>query len=85
MLNIYLLYLRWACFSTRIGARDHNASVANLLEQLESVRETRPQLGNFLDVWQASRQPCPLYVPELEPEPGPQPLESHLRSEDVLP
>jgi len=85
VLNIYLLYLRWACFSTRIGARDHNASVANLLEQLESVRETQPHLGNFLDVWQASRQPCPLYVPELESEPGPQPLESHLRSEDVLP
>jgi hypothetical protein len=26
-----------------------------------------------------------LYVPEPEQEPGPQPPESHLRSEDVLP
>ena len=85
VLNIYLLYLRWAYFSTRIGARDHNASVANLLEQLEKVREMQPQLGDFVDAWQASRQPCPLYVPEPEPEPGPQPPESHLRSEDVLP
>ncbi|MFO1428588.1 MAG: hypothetical protein U1F76_00375 [Candidatus Competibacteraceae bacterium] len=85
VLNLYLLYLRWAYFSTRIGAHDHNASIANLLEQLENVRETQPQLGDFVDAWQASRQPCPLYVPEPEPEPGPQPPESHLRSEDVLP
>ena len=85
VLNIYLLYLRWAYFSSRISARDHNASVANLLEQLESVRETQPRLGDFLDAWQASRQPCPRYVPEPEVEPGPQPPESHLRSEDVLP
>ena len=84
VLNIYLLYLRWAYFSTRINVHDHNASIANLLEQLESVRDLQPHLGDFLDALQASGQSCPLYVPEPEPQPGPQPPESHLRSEDVL-
>ena len=85
VLNTYGLYLRWAYFSSRLSARGHNASVKNLVEYLESVRAEQPHLGKFLNAWQASRRPCPLYLPEPETEPGPQPPESHLRSEDVLP
>lgn len=85
VLNTYVLYLRWACFSTRASAGGLNASVRNLLEYLESGREQHPHWGEFADRWQASDRPCPLFVPESLGEPGPQPPESHLRSEDVLP
>ncbi|MDS4068769.1 MAG: ribonuclease H-like domain-containing protein [Candidatus Competibacter sp.] len=85
VLNTYLLYLRWAFFSTRATARGHNASIRNLLDYLEAGREQNPHWGEFADRWQASAQPCPSFVPEPLGEPGPQPPESHLRSEDVLP
>jgi predicted PolB exonuclease-like 3'-5' exonuclease len=85
VLNTYVLYLRWAYFSSRLSARGHNASLSNLVEYLQKERIERPHLGEFLDAWQTSCRPCPLYVPEPEQEPGPQPPESHLRSEDVLP
>jgi predicted PolB exonuclease-like 3'-5' exonuclease len=85
VLNTYALYLRWAYFSSRLSARGHNASVDNLVNYLENAWSERPQLGEFLDTWQASRRPCPLYVPEPAMEPSAQPPESHLRSEDVLP
>lgn len=85
VLNTYVLYLRWACLSTRISARGHNASVQNLLDYLNVGREKNPHWGEFLDQWQASTQPCPLFVTEPMGEPGPQPPESHLRSEDVMP
>ncbi|NJM12939.1 MAG: hypothetical protein HC889_14650 [Synechococcaceae cyanobacterium SM1_2_3] len=63
----------------------HNATVQNLLDTLEQEREKRPHLGEFADRWQASERPCPLFVPEPQGEPGPQPSEAHLRSEDVVP
>ncbi|MDS4042377.1 MAG: ribonuclease H-like domain-containing protein [Candidatus Competibacter sp.] len=85
VLNTYLLYLRWAFFSTRATARGHNASIRNLLDYLEAGRQQNPHWGEFVDLWQASTQPCPLFVPEPLGESGPQPPESHLRSEDVLP
>ncbi|MDS4026881.1 MAG: ribonuclease H-like domain-containing protein [Candidatus Contendobacter sp.] len=85
VLNTYALYLRWACFSTRVSARSHNASVQNLLDYLEAGREQHPHWGEFADRWRASARPCPLFVHEALGEPGPQPPESHLRSEDVLP
>lgn len=85
VLNTYVLYLRWAYFSTRMSAVSHNASIANLRDYLSSVRESRSHLGEFLDHWQASERPCPLEVPETPPASGPQAMESHLRSEDVLP
>lgn len=85
VLNTYLLYLRWAFFSTRASARGHNASIRNLLDYLEAGRERNPHWGEFADRWQASTQPCPSFVPEPLGEPGSQPPESHLRSEDVLP
>jgi predicted PolB exonuclease-like 3'-5' exonuclease len=85
VLNTYALYLRWAYFSSRLSARGHNASVNHLVDYLENARSERPHLGEFLDIWQASRRPCPLYVLESAMEPGAQLPESHLRSEDVLP
>lgn len=85
VLNTYVIYLRWAYFTSRINAQGHNLSVANLVDYMESERVERPHLGAFLDAWRESSRPCPLYVPEPELEPGPQPPESHLRSEDVLP
>jgi predicted PolB exonuclease-like 3'-5' exonuclease len=85
VLNTYVLYLRWAYFSSRLSARGHNASVANLVEYLESVSAKRPHLGTFLDTWRQNQQPYAMLVPEPAEKPGPQPPESHLRSEDVLP
>ena len=85
VLNTYVLYLRWAYLSTRLNARSHNASLQNLLEALEAGREKNPHWGEFSDRWQSSAQPCPLLVIEPGSGPGPQPSETHLRSEDVLP
>ena len=85
VLNTYALYLRWAYLSSVVSARGHNASVRDLVEYLERERPERPHLGEFLDTWQASSRPCPRYVEEPASEPGAQPPESHLRSEDVLP
>jgi len=85
VLNTYALYLRWAYLSSVMSARGHNASVRDLVDYLERERLKRPHLGEFLDAWQASSRPCPLYVEEPATEPGAQPPESHLRSEDVLP
>ncbi|MFO1372190.1 MAG: ribonuclease H-like domain-containing protein [Candidatus Competibacteraceae bacterium] len=85
VLNTFVLYLRWAYFSSRSSARGHNASVQDLLDYLERGRGEHPHWGEFLDQWQASTQPCPLFVNEPLGEPGPQPPEAHLRSEDVMP
>ncbi len=85
VLNTYLLYLRWAYLSTRVSAHGHNISIQNLQDYLAADRVQHPHWGEFLDRWQASPRPCPASVPQTRSEPGPQPPESHLRSEDVLP
>ncbi|MCB1921359.1 MAG: ribonuclease H-like domain-containing protein [Candidatus Competibacteraceae bacterium] len=85
VLNTYVLYLRWAYFSTRLGRQGHNLSVQNLLDYLEAGREEHPHWGDFAARWQASAQPCPIFIPEAPSELRPQAPESHLRSEDVLP
>ncbi|MFZ1831158.1 MAG: 3'-5' exonuclease [Candidatus Competibacteraceae bacterium] len=85
VLNTYLLYLRWAYFSTRLSAHSHNVSLQSLRDYLEAGRADNPHWGEFLDHWQTSHRPCPAFVSEAYSEPGPQPPESHLRSEDVLP
>ena len=85
VLNTYVLYLRWAYFSTRLSAHSHNVSVQNLIDALESGRGKHSHWGGFADRWRASAQPCPLLVAEPMGEPGLQPQEAHLRSEDVLP
>jgi predicted PolB exonuclease-like 3'-5' exonuclease len=84
VLNTYLLYLRWACLSSRVSPWGHNASVRHLVEYLEHEQAERPHLGAFLETWRGSPQPCPLYVAEPDKTPDPQPMEAHLRSEDVL-
>lgn len=85
VLNTYVLYLRWAHLSTRLSGRSHNASVQNLLDYLEAGQEKNPHWKEFTALWQSSERPCPLFVNEPLGEPGPQALESHLRSEDVIP
>ena len=85
MLNTYVLYLRWAYLSTRLSARSHNASVRHLLDYLDANRGEQSHWGEFADRWRASDRPCPTFVVEALGEPGPQPPESHLRSEDVMP
>lgn len=85
VLNTYVLYLRWAYLSTRLSTHSHNSSVQNLLDYLEAGREQNPHWGEFAERWQASDRPCAVFIPEVLDEPEPQPPESHLRSEDVLP
>ena len=84
VLNTYVLYLRWAYFSTRSSARAHNASIQNLLDYLAAGRDSHPHWGEFAERWQASDRPCPLFVSEPDPESGPQAPDVHLRSEDVV-
>ncbi|MCP5159263.1 MAG: 3'-5' exonuclease [Gammaproteobacteria bacterium] len=85
VLNTYLLYLRWAYFTTRLSVHGHNTSVQNLLDYLVAGQEQHPHWGEFAERWQASARPCPVFIPEVCNEPEPQPPTSHLRSEDVLP
>lgn len=83
VLNTYLLYLRWAYFSSRISAHAYNVSLQNLQDYLEAGCQKNPHWGDFLERWQTSSRPCPAFVPEKTATPGAQPPESHLRSEDV--
>ena len=85
VLNTYLLYLRWAYFSTRLSVHSHNLSVQNLLDYLEAGQEEHLHWGEFVERWQANPRPCPVFIPEVLNDPAPQSPESHLRSEDVLP
>ncbi len=85
VLNTYLLYLRWAYLSTRVSVHGHNVSLQNVQDYLAAGRVQHPHWGEFLDRWQTSTRPCPAAVPEAHGEPGAQPPEAHLRSEDVLP
>ena len=62
-LNLFVLYVRWALLSGRVGVAGHNASLESLVHCLEEGRGKRPHLGEFLDRWQASTRPVPMYVP----------------------
>jgi predicted PolB exonuclease-like 3'-5' exonuclease len=65
-LNLFVLYVRWALLSGRTDPINHNASLERLIECLESEREQRPHLGEFLDRWRsASSRPMPIFVPPL--------------------
>jgi predicted PolB exonuclease-like 3'-5' exonuclease len=65
-LNLFVLYVRWALLSGRIGPAGHNATLRSLIEYLESERETRSHLGAFLDRWRATSRPIPMFVPCCE-------------------
>ncbi len=53
VLNTYLVFLRWELLRGTISRASHEASVHELASYLESEREQRPHLGEFLDAWQA--------------------------------
>jgi predicted PolB exonuclease-like 3'-5' exonuclease len=65
-LNLFVLYVRWALLSGRIDPAGHNASLQSLIERLESERDVRSHLGEFLDRWRATRRPTPMFVPRGE-------------------
>ena len=59
--------------------------MARIFSSQHCISGEFPYLGKFVDRWQTSEQPCPLFVPEAQGEQGPQPSESHWRSEDWVP
>lgn len=61
-LNLFALYVRWALLSGRTDAKGHNASLESLVRCLESEKDVRPHLGEFLDRWRATRRPTPMFV-----------------------
>jgi predicted PolB exonuclease-like 3'-5' exonuclease len=85
VLNLFVLYVRWAFITGRIYAVAHNAALESLITYLEAQRLSRPHLGRFLDEWRASPRQVStmLPVPPAEHEEG-KSLD-HVRSEDVLP
>jgi hypothetical protein len=86
VLNLFVLYVRWAFITGRIDAPGHNAALDSLVAYLDRERASRPHLGAFLDGWRSSDRPRPMHVP-LPPEPRlvvPPDEGVHLRSEDML-
>jgi predicted PolB exonuclease-like 3'-5' exonuclease len=85
VLNLFVLYVRWAFVTGRINAASHNAALESLIGYLEGERLSRPHLGRFLDIWRASphRVSMMLPVPPAEHDEG-KSLD-HVGSEDVLP
>jgi predicted PolB exonuclease-like 3'-5' exonuclease len=63
-LNLFVLYVRWALLTGKVGAAGHNASLQSLVRCLEEERGGRPHLGAFLDRWRASSRPMPMFVPD---------------------
>src|SRR4051794_11667901 len=51
VLNLFVLYVRWALLSGRTDLEGHNASLDSLARCLEAERGERPHLGEFLDRW----------------------------------
>jgi len=65
VLNLFALYVRWALLTGRTDLAGHNASLESLAGCLEVERGDRPHLGEFLDLWRATDQPCPMFIPPL--------------------
>ena len=85
VLNLFVLYVRWAYLTGRVDAAGHNAALDSLIAYLEQERSARPHLGNFLDGWRASTRPAPMHVPgPLVERALPPAADDHVRSEDVL-
>jgi hypothetical protein len=59
-----VLYVRWALLTGKTGVAGHNASLESLVRCLEEERGGRLHLGEFLDCWQASSRPMPMFVPD---------------------
>jgi 3'-5' exonuclease len=63
-LNLFVLHVRWALLTGKVGAAGHNASLESLVRCLEEERGGRPHLGEFLDRWRAFSRPVPMFVPD---------------------
>ena len=63
VLNLFVMYVRWALVTGRIDATGHNAALQSLIDYLSAERATRPHLGEFLDQWRSSRRPAAIFVP----------------------
>lgn len=85
VLNTYLIYLRWAYFTTKTNAAAYNYSVQNLQNYLEAGRNKHPHWGEFLEHWQASSRPCPALLPDITDNFPEHTATTHVRSEDILP
>jgi predicted PolB exonuclease-like 3'-5' exonuclease len=64
VLNLFLLYVRWAALAGVSTPEGHNAGMRSLVEVLAGERDARPHLGDFLDAWRASTRPHPMMIPE---------------------
>ena len=51
VLNTYLVYLRRQLLRGVLATEDHNRAVADVIALIESEKETRPHLGDFLAAW----------------------------------
>jgi predicted PolB exonuclease-like 3'-5' exonuclease len=85
VLNLFVLYVRWAFITGRIDALSHNAALDSLVAYLERERAERPHLGTFIDAWCSSTRPAPMHVlVPLRDRVVVTGESEHLRSEDVL-
>jgi predicted PolB exonuclease-like 3'-5' exonuclease len=88
VLNLFVLYVRWAFITGRIDISANNSALESLVGYLEIERQTRPHLGQFLDQWRGSQRPAAMMIRSAsgaaEKVAAP-PAADHLRSEDVLP
>ncbi len=51
VLNTYLVYLRWQMLRGVLSTEDHNRAVGDVISLIDSERETRPHLADFLAAW----------------------------------
>ncbi len=51
VLNTYLVYLRWQLHTGTLNKAGYNACVADLVSFIDTEKETRPYLGEFMNAW----------------------------------
>jgi 3'-5' exonuclease len=51
VLNTYLVYLRWQLHTGTLNKAGYNASVADLVNFINTEKDTRPYLGDFMEAW----------------------------------
>jgi len=63
VLNLFVMYVRWALITGRTDAAGHNGALQSMIDYLSAERATRPHLGEFLDQWRSARRPAAIFVP----------------------
>ena len=51
VLNTYLVYLRYQLHVGTLTKDDYNTAVAGLVQYIDSEKEARPYLGDFMEAW----------------------------------